>query len=112
MSWLKSASNSIVGALGLYPSPSESVLEDRTEEIRHSMLSSLGERGSETYPALRRRLMFANDIEALWYLRSEWMGAMSSLNGERVASAHLRDLNNQFEGLLAKGMSSRPSPLA
>lgn len=112
MGWLKSASNSLIGALGMNPAPSESVLEDRTEEIRQSMLSSLGEKGAQMFPALRRRLMFANDIEALWYLRSEWMGAMSSLNGERVASAHLRSLNIQFEGLLAKGMSSRPSPLA
>jgi hypothetical protein len=112
MSWLKTASNSLIGALGLSPAPSESVLEDRTEEIRQTMLSGLGEKGAELFPGLRRRLMFAADLEALWYLRSEWMGALSSVQGERVASAHLRGINIQFEGLLSKGMSSRPSPLS
>ncbi len=76
------------------------------------MLSILGEAGAESYPALRRRLMFAADIEALWYVRSEWMGALSTLHGERVAAAHLRSINIQFEGLLTKGMNSRPSPLS
>jgi hypothetical protein len=112
MSWLKSASASFFGAVGMTPAPSEAVLEERTEEIRLAMLSTLGEKGAAAYPALRRRLMFAADIEALWYLRSEWMGALSTLHGERVAAAHLRSINIQFEGLLSKGMNSRPSPLS
>lgn len=113
MSWLKSASASFWGAVGsLAPAPSESALIERAEEIRQSMLSTLGERGAALFPTLRRRLMFATDIEALWYLRSEWMGALSSLQGERVAAAHLRSINIQFEGVLTKGMNSRPSPLS
>ncbi|MBS7807326.1 hypothetical protein [Variovorax sp. PCZ-1] len=112
MSWLKSASASFWGAVGMSLAPSEAELEERTEEIRLSMLSTLGENGALTYPALRRRLMFAADTEALWYLRSEWMGALSTLHGERVAAAHLRSINIQFEGVLTKGMSSRPSPLS
>jgi hypothetical protein len=113
MSWLKSASASFFGAVGsLAPAPSESVLIERCEEIRQSMLSTLGENGAATFPALRRRLMFATDIEALWYLRSEWMGCLSNLHGERVAAAHLRSINIQFEGVLTKGMNSRPSPLS
>jgi hypothetical protein len=112
MSWLKSASASFFGAVGMSPVPSEAVLTERTEEIRLSMLSTLGENGAMTYPALRRRLMFAADAEAIWYLRSEWMGALSTLHGERVAAAHLRSINIQFEGLLTKGMNSRPSPLS
>lgn len=94
------------------PAPSESEMSARTEEIRQSMLGILGEKGAASFPALRRRLMFATDIEALWYLRSEWMGSLSSLHGERVAAAHLRSINIQFEGLLSKGMNSRPSPLS
>jgi hypothetical protein len=112
MSWLKSASASFWGAVGLAPAPSEALVQERTEEIRQSMLSTLGEQGSEAYPALRRRLMFAADSEALWYLRSEWMGALASIHGERVAAAHLRSVNIQFEGLLAKGLNSRSSPLS
>lgn len=113
MGWLKTASNSLLGLLGgLKPAPSDSVLEDRCEEIRQSMISILGEKGAAIYPALRRRLMFASDLEALWYLRSEWMGAISSIHGERVASAHLRSINVLFEGVLSKSMVSRPSPLS
>jgi hypothetical protein len=112
MSWLKSASASFWGAVGLAPAPSQALLQERTEEIRQTMLSTLGEQGANAYPALRRRIMFAGDTEALWYLRSEWMGAMASIHGERVAAAHLRSINVMFEGLLAKGMNSRPSPLS
>jgi hypothetical protein len=112
MSWLKSASDSFWGAVGMTPVPSEAVLQERTEEIRQSMLSTLGESGAIGFPSLRRRLMFAADAEALWYLRSEWMGSLSSLHGERIAAAHLRNINIQFEGLLTKGMNSRPSPLS
>jgi hypothetical protein len=112
MSWLKTASDSFWGAIGMSPAPTGAVLEERTEEIRLAMLSTLGENGAQMFPALRRRLMFAEDIEALWYLRSEWMGALSSLLGERIAAVHLRSINLQFEGLLTKGMNSRPSPLS
>ncbi len=112
MSWLKSASNSFWGVVGMTPSPSEAVVEERTEDIRVMMLSTLGEKGALSYPALRRRLMFAANAEALWYVRSEWMAALSTLHGERVAAAHLRSVNIQFEGLLTKGMNSRPSPLS
>jgi hypothetical protein len=112
MGWLKSASASFFGAVGMAPAPSKTLLEERTEEIRLAMLSTLGENGAQTYPALRRRLMFAVDLEALWYLRSEWMGALSTLHGERVAAVHLRSINIQFEGLLNKGMNSRLSSLS
>jgi hypothetical protein len=94
------------------PVPSESVVQDRTDEIRSAMLGTLGEQGIRLFPSLRRRLMFATDVEALWYLRSEWMGAMSTLHGEALATAHLRSINIQFEGLLSSGMNSRPSPLS
>jgi hypothetical protein len=112
MGWLKSASASFWGAVGLAPAPTVVHRQERTEEIRQGMLSTLGEQGANAYPALRRRLMFAVDVEALWYLRSEWMGALASIHGERVAAAHLRSVNIMFEGLLAKGMTSRPSPLS
>jgi hypothetical protein len=112
MSWLKTASTSIFGALGIAPVPSQAVLSERTEEIRLSMLSTLGENAAAIYPSLRRRLMSAADAEAIWYLRSEWMDALSTIHGESVAAAHLRSVNIQFEGLLSQGMKSRPSPLS
>jgi hypothetical protein len=112
MSWFKSATGSLLGALGIARGPSKSALEEKAYEIRQAMLTTLGEPTSQPFTALRRRLVFAEDIEALWYLRSEWMAAMSTLHGERVAAAHLRGINLHFEGLLAKGMTSRPSPLS
>jgi hypothetical protein len=118
MSWVKSASNSLLGAIsgfsglgGLMPAPSEQALQNRAEEIRTHMLSTLGEQGARAYPSVRRKVMFATDLEGLWYVRSEWMTAISAVHGERVAAAHLRSVNIMFEGLGNRGMSSRPSPL-
>jgi hypothetical protein len=112
MSWLKTASASFFGAIGMPTAVSEAVMEERTEDIRAMMLNTLGEKGAASFSALRRRLMFASDLQGLWYLRSEWMGAISSLYGEREAAKELSKLNIQFEGMLSKGMESRPSPLS
>jgi hypothetical protein len=110
--WLKSVSASVWNALSVDAALTEAEQDQRTEEIRLMMLSTLGDAGSAAFPSVHRRLMFAMDAEVLWYLRSEWMGVIAAIHGERVAAVHLRSVNLQFEGLLSKAMSSRPSPLA
>lgn len=112
MGWLKSASASLWGVVSISQKPGEAELAGRTEDIRLAMLSMLGESSASAYSALRRRLMFAADVEALWYLRSEWMAVVSQLHGERTAANHLSHINRQFDGLVTKGMTSRPSPLS
>jgi hypothetical protein len=79
------------------------------EDIRQAMLDSLGEEGCANYPHIERRVLFAPDLQGLWYLRSDIMVAISSLKGEMVASQRIRQITGMFEGLLPTGMISRPS---
>jgi hypothetical protein len=112
MRWVKTTISSVWGMMGLQPVHSDEELRDRMEEIRESMLEILGTDGAELRPVVRRRLQYAPDLEALWYLRSDWMSAISATQGEAAAAAHVRRLNIRFSGLLPEGLQSRPSTLS
>ena len=79
----------------------------RIEDIRQAMLDGLGEEGCAAFSGLERRVLFAADLQGLWYLRSDLMAAISSIQGESVASQKLRHITHMFEGLLPKGMFPR-----
>lgn len=112
MRWQKlNLRNSIFGLLGSPVKPSESVLELGTEDIRDAMLAALGEKGSRDFPQITRRIRYANDVQALWYLRGDVMAALASIHGEQVAREKVASLTAQFQGLLPGGLNSRPSPL-
>jgi hypothetical protein len=112
MRWLKpNLRSSIYGLLGNPVTPSESILESGTEDIRESMLAVLGETGPKNFPQITRRIRYANDIQALWYLRGDLMAALASIHGEAAAREKISSLTAQFRGLLPNGLSSRPSPL-
>lgn len=99
--------SSMQGLLGRPPvdeNPSSFGIED----IRQAMLDSLGDEGCTSYPHIERRVLFAPDLQGLWYLRADMMVAMSSLLGERAASQKLRQITHMFEGLLPRAMVSRP----
>ena len=112
MRWFKhNLRSSIYGLLGNPVSPSESTLEISSEEIRDSMLSVLGEAGQKSYPHVTRRIRFASDIHALWYLRGDLMAALAALHSESVAREKVSSISHMFQGLLPSGLNSRPSPL-
>lgn len=113
MRWLKpNLRSSIYGLLAGSPRvPSESVLEDGTEDIRESMLSFLGDSGPKHFPQIIRRIRYANDIQALWYLRGDLMAALAAIHGEAAARQKIASVTAQFQGLLPGGLNSRPSPL-
>lgn len=112
MRWLKpSLRNSIYGLLGSPAPPTESVLECGTEDIREVMLGLLGDDGPKQFPHVTRRIRYANDIQALWYLRGDLMAALASLYGEVAAREKIQSVTHMFQGLLPGGLSSRPSPL-
>lgn len=111
MRWLKPGLRSIYGLLGNPPAPSDSVLEDGTEDIRELMLDALGDAGTRHFPQVTRRIRYAADIHALWYLRGDLMAALASMHGEKVARQKIASITAQFQGLLPGGMTSRPSPL-
>src|SRR5205085_2459843 len=77
MRWFKPVKNSIYGLLGQQVNPTESVLDGGTEDIRETMLGLLGDDGPKNFPHITRRIRYAADIQALWYLRGDLMGARS-----------------------------------
>lgn len=112
MRWLKpNLRSSIYGLLGNPVPPSESMLEVGTEDIREGMLAVLGETGSKHFPQITRRIRYANDIQALWYLRGDLMAALSAMHGEAAAREKVTSVTSMFNGLLPSGLNSRPSPL-
>ena len=108
MRWLKpNLRSSIYGLLGNPLPPSDSILED----IRESMLATLGTAGPQQFPHVTRRIRYANDVHALWYLRGDLMAALAAMHGEAEARRRIASVTAMFQGLLPNGLNSRPSPL-
>ncbi len=112
MRWVKTTISSVWGLMNLHPVPTETELTDRTEEIRERMLEVMDEAGAALSPVVYRRIQYAADVEALWYMRSDWMSIVAATQGETAAAAHVRRLNAMFDGLLPGGLQSRPSGLS
>ncbi len=112
MRWLKpSLRSSIYGLLGHSVQPSESILENGLEDIREAMLTLLGDSAPKDFPHITRRIRYASDIHALWYLRGDLMAALAAMHGESNARHQVAAITAQFRGLLPNGLNSRPSPL-
>ena len=113
MRWLKPGiRNSIYGLLGHPPQPTDSVLENGAEDIREAMLDLMGDAGARQFPHVTRRIRYASDIQALWYLRGDLMATLASLYGEATARQKIQSVTQMFQGLLPGGLASRPSPLS
>lgn len=112
MNWFKGRlRNSVYGLLGNPVAPSDSVLETGTEDIREAMLALLGDGGTKQFANVTRRIRYANDIQALWYLRGDLMAALSTTLGESGAREQVQEITLMFQGLLPGSLNSRPSPL-
>jgi hypothetical protein len=112
MRWLKpNLRSGIYGLLGNPVAPSESVLEAGMEDLRESMLSLLGEGGFKQFPQVTRRIRYANDVHALWYLRGDLMAALAAMHGELAARQRIASITAMFQGLVPESLNSRPSPL-
>lgn len=111
MRWLKSPMESIYGFLGHSTGPTESTMDCGLEDIRECMLELLGDTGPNDYPRITRRIRYAGDIQGLWYLRGDLMGALAAMHGEVVARERILAITGLFQGLLPSSLSSRPSPL-
>lgn len=112
MRWFKgSIRSSIYGLLGNPAGPTESTLETSTEDIREAMLGLLGDAGPKQFPNVTRRIRYANDVQALWYLRGDLMAALAATQGEAEARQRIQQITKMFQGLLPGSLTSRPSPL-
>lgn len=101
---------SIYGLLGAAPKSPQAV-EDAIGDIQEAMLGALDDAGAKSFPAVARRIQFADDLQALWYLRGDLMAALAALHGEAHARQKIREISGQFHGLLPNGLATRPSPL-
>lgn len=108
MRWFKPNLRSSLFALlaGATP-PDEQAHCARVPRIRQSMLDCLGESGAIRFPMLIRKINCMDDPLALWYARSDLMGALCVLHGEAVARAHMTHLTHLFEGLVPRSMTAR-----
>ena len=109
MTWWRRAAQNISSLRS--GSPSSAALEDSVEDIRELMLDTLGPSAATSHAPVARRIRYAQDLQALWYLRGDLMAALASLHGESRAREAMVDISDAFEGLLPGGLASRPSPL-
>lgn len=110
MGWL---SNGFLAKLGIGRGARFSAerVAHRMDDIRTVMLDMLGEEGALQYPHVARRIRHSVDAQALWYARAELMAALAGLYGERSARERMVSLSVMFDGLLPKGLMSRPTTL-
>jgi hypothetical protein len=95
MRWAKtSLRNSFFGWMANAP-----VVEsnDDLEAIRKTMLQALEQTTDGANSAIERKLLFAYDIDQLWYARPELMTAIAASRGEALANISLADITRQFE---------------
>jgi hypothetical protein len=85
------------------------------EKIRAFMLLLLQEPQGEhnkVILALQRAIIHEQDVQALWFLRSEWMQCLAYTCGEKASIEHVHNLDELFKGMLPNTWFSSPSPLA
>lgn len=81
-----------------------------TEDIRQAMLNELGSDSEKRFPAVARRIRYAQDIQTLWYARSDVMAILARIHGETIAREELARISGQFKGLLPKALAQRGGP--
>ena len=112
MSWFTSGlRDSIYGLLGHSSQPSESMLVNRMEDIRETMLDLLGDEGSRFHPNVIRRIRYASDVQSLWYLRGDLMAVLAGVHGEASARRQVRTITDMFRGVLPSSLTPRTRAL-
>ena len=88
----------------------EPTSDTRMESVRHAMLKAAPVVGpGDPHSNIFRRIRRAPNLEALWYLRSDLMGAISSKRGEAIARQEIAAITKVFDGLLAESRNYRKS---
>ena len=81
--------------------------ERRAGEIRVAMLNMLRLHGGHSVGRVAQRVQFADDLEALWYLRQDVMTALSEIDSEGAARRQMKQINSMFRGRLPDAMGPR-----
>jgi hypothetical protein len=115
MRWIKPNLRSSFYALlaRVHPSePQTTVLQYSVDGIRESMLALIGDIPDTSFRHVGRRVRYAVDVQALWYLRGDVMAVLADRHGEAEALELIETLTEMFEEFLPNGLRSRPSPLS
>jgi hypothetical protein len=108
MSWKKSKFATSFMNLFIEVSTNEST-RARTQEVRQAMLNCLsGLPESALRDSVWARVLYAPDIQALWYLRSDVLTLLAGHAGEFDAHYQLRPITAMFTGLLPAAQKARP----
>ena len=71
------------------------------------MLSLLQAPADLSIQRVVQRIHFAEDLEALWYLRQDMLATLSATSGEAIARGQMEAINNLFRGRLPVTMDPR-----
>jgi len=71
------------------------------------MLSLLDTGGGHRAQRIAQRVRFADDLEALWYLRQDLLAALAEIDGEHAAQRRMKQINRLFKGGLPQTMGPR-----
>jgi hypothetical protein len=107
---IASLTSSLMSLLG--DSTPEVSAKSRIAAIRQTMLDHLADVAvSPQLAKLRARILYAPDIQALWYLRGDVMTLLAETLGEAAATERLTGISELFHGLLPAAQKSRPNRL-
>jgi len=110
MRWVKPTLNSLYGLLGQGPPHPKVAAQVRLEQIRQAMLAALaGKDIDESLRHVARRILYAENLQTLWYLRSDLMLALASHCAETTAQQTVREISLLFEGMLPEASNCRRS---
>lgn len=85
---------------------------NRIGDIRQAMLESLaGVAASHQLTKVSARILYAPDIQSLWYLRGDVMTLLAETLGESAATQRVATISAMFSGLLPAAQKSRPNRL-
>ena len=109
MSW--KTSKFVSSLMGLFVEPAQPVsAERRIGEVRQAMLDCLvGIEESHRVTRLWARVLYAPDVQALWYLRADLMTLVAESRGESEAQEQLSTISAKFKGLLPSAQKARPN---
>jgi hypothetical protein len=111
MRWGKTTlRNSFFGWLAPTPEPMHSDdIATQVEEIRHAMLLCLSDTGKPRELALGRKLRTTDDIQTLWFARSDLMQSMAANHGETRARDQMAIITKMFNGLISESITAHKS---
>ena len=105
---LRSSIHAMLSVSTARPRPPDPVTMD---EIREAMLGLVELEGGERSAGLARRIRYATELQALWFMRGEIMQLLARTHGEQAAREKVDELSALFGNQLPSGLRSRHSPL-